>query len=164
MQQPRIRSICPEDLAQLFDLLRAKAEFDGGADLLKATPEQIKSAFFDKQPRTNALVAEIDDEVVGFATYFPTFSTFLAKPCMWLDDLFVTPVHRSRGIGKLLLDRLAHIAKEQGAERIDWTVATTNERGQAFYRRIGAKVQTGTITATLDKTGIDKLAASVSTE
>ncbi|MEO0488056.1 MAG: GNAT family N-acetyltransferase [Cyanobacteria bacterium P01_A01_bin.123] len=157
MQNPTIRQAKQDDLLQMLELLRAKAEFDGGIELLKATADEINEAFFGERPRVSAIVAEIGDELVGFATFFETFSTFLAKPCLWLDDLFVVPSHRSQGVGKLLLKELAHLAKYAGVARIDWNVAATNPRGQAFYEQIGAKIRRGTLTVRLDAAAIADL-------
>jgi GNAT superfamily N-acetyltransferase len=148
------------DLPQILELLRSKAEFDGGVELMKATPEQIGAALFGAHPRAAALVADVDGKLVGIATFFETFSTFLAEPCLWLDDLFVDSKCRSRGVGRLMLVELARIAVQRGAKRIDWTVAASNVRGQQFYERAGAKLRKNSLVARLDEPAIRRLAGA----
>lgn len=158
MPRTTIRPAHRGDLPQIFELLRSKAECSGGFEFVMATAEQIDEALFGKQPRASALVAEGEQGLVGIATYFETYSTFLAQTCLWLDDLFVAVGERSRGVGKLLLEELARLAVKQGISRIDWTMAATNDRGQAFYQRMGATIRTGTLTARLDQPAIERLA------
>ena len=158
MTTPEIRAARPGDLSQLLVLLRAKAAFDGGVELLKATPEEIDSALFGDRPRVSVIVAEGSDKLVGMATYFETFSTFLAKPCLWLDDLFVDSNYRSHGIGRLLLSELARVAQGLGAARIEWSVSAKNDRGQDFYRRAGATIRNGAKLVRLDEASIADLA------
>ena len=143
----------------MMTLLRGKAAFDGGVHLLEATSDQITEAFFGESPRAYVLVAEQSGTLVGMATYFPIFSTFLAQSGIWLADLYVDPDFRCEGIGEQLMTALAHVAKSKGAARIDWTVARANERGQAFYRSLGATIRTTVRTARLDQTAIRQLAA-----
>ena len=100
-----------------------------------ATEEQLRQAFFSSSPKAQVLLAVIDGEAIGLATYFPTFSTYLAKPGIWLDDLYVREGYRSRGVGKALMAELARTAKGLGCGRIEWTVALSNDRGIAFYER-----------------------------
>ena len=97
-------------------------------------------------------------QLVGLATYYPTFSTFLARPGLWLDDLFVDEEYRSRGVGMALMARLARIAEGRGCGRIEWTAAADNERGIAFYERCRASVRHGTRYIRLPREGIERLA------
>jgi GNAT superfamily N-acetyltransferase len=106
------------------------------------------------------LIAEIDREPVGFASYFLTFSSFLARPGLWMDDLYVHPQARGSGAGTALLCRLARLAEERGCARVEWTVAAANERGIGFYRKHGATVQESVRLARLDRAGIRTLADS----
>lgn len=133
-----IRPIRESELSELLELIRAKAEFDGCPESLLATTESLRQALFSPQPAAHALVAEVEGRVIGMATYYAIFSTFIAKPGLWLDDLFVYPELRSRGIGEALIRRLSSIAKAGGCGRIDWHVSNLNERGKKFYLRIGA--------------------------
>ena len=156
--QPVIRHAVEADLSAVIALLRRKAEFDGCPDALEATPDALAEAWFANPPRAFALVADLDGQLVGLATYYPTFSTFLARPGLWLDDLFVHAEHRSCGVGLALMSRLARIAEERGCGRIEWTVALSNERGIVFYERHHASVGHGTRYVRLTREGIARLA------
>ena len=104
------------------------------------------------------LFAEIESHVVGFAIYFLTFSSFLARPGIWLEDLFVDESSRGRGAGKALMSHLGLLAEQRGYGRVEWVAATDNAKGLAFYERNGAQVQDTIRVLRLDRTGISKLA------
>ncbi len=123
-----------------MELICLKAEFDGCPQLVQTTPEKLEHDLFGQKPLAFILIAEIEQNSVGFATYHFTYSTFLAKPCIWLDDLYVKPEYRSKGIGEGLINKLCQIAQSLDCGRIDWIVAAHNERGIKFYQRIGAKI------------------------
>lgn len=148
------------DLSQLMELLRGKAEFDGGLHLLRATRAELEEAFFGTPPRCEVLVADDAGELLGFATFFPTFSTYLARPGLWLDDLFVKADRRSRGIGGMLVRELSRIADRRACARIEWSVATGNRRGIAFYEGFGARLREDGRLARLDAEAIAKLASA----
>ena len=156
--QPVIRHVVEADLPAVLGLLRLKAEFDGCPDALEASPDRLRQAWFSTPPRAFALVADIGGRLVGLATYYPTFSTFLARPGLWLDDLFVREGYRNRGVGLALMARLARVAEERGCGRIEWTVALGNERGIAFYERHHASVRHGARYVRLASDGIGRLA------
>lgn len=136
----QIRPVRKDELPTLLALIRAKAEFDGCPESLRATVESLREALFCPKPLAHALVAEVDGKLVGMATYYAIFSSFIAKPGLWLDDLFIYPESRNRGIGEAFLRRLSTIAKAAGCGRIDWHVSNFNERGKKFYLRIGATI------------------------
>lgn len=155
---PIVRHAVAADISAIMDLLRLKADFDGCPDAFDATPASLGEAWFSDPPKAFALVAEVNGQLVGVATYFPTFSTFLARPGLWLDDLFVREEYRSRGVGEALMTRLARIAEERGCGRIEWTVAARNVRGVAFYERHHASVRHDTRYVRLSLEGIARLA------
>jgi GNAT superfamily N-acetyltransferase len=155
--KPLIRQGTEADLPPIMELIRLKAEFDGCPDTLEATPDKLREAWFSDPPQAHILIAELDGRVVGIATYFQTFSTFLARPGIWLDDLFVREESRSRGVGKALMAGLARVAQEQGCGRIEWTVALSNERGIAFYECHGATVRDLSRCVRLNREGIERL-------
>jgi GNAT superfamily N-acetyltransferase len=157
-----VRHACEADLPVIMELLVLKAEFDGCREALVATEEQLRQAFFSSTPKAQVLLAVIDGRAIGLATYFQTFSTYVGKPGIWLDDLYVREGYRSRGVGKALMAELARIAKGLGCGRIDWTVALSNERGIAFYERHGATVYHRTRCVRLGPAGIERLAEEVS--
>jgi GNAT superfamily N-acetyltransferase len=153
-----IRLACETDMPAVMELLVLKAEFDGCRDALVATEEQLRQAFFSAPPKAQVLLALVDGQAIGLATYFPTFSTYVGKPGIWLDDLYVREGYRGRGIGKALMARLAQLAEDLGCGRIDWTVALSNDRGIAFYERHGARVHHAGRCVRLGADAIERLA------
>ena len=103
------------------------------------TEEKLERALFGERPYAETLIAENGDEPVGFALFFHNFSTFLAQPGIYLEDLFVLPEHRGSGIGRALLERLAQLAVERGCGRLEWAVLDWNEGAIRFYERLGAR-------------------------
>lgn len=140
----QIRLARTEDLPEIMQLLRLKADFDGCPQALKATASQLEQTLFSAEPMAYILLAEVDGikPPVGFASYHFTFSTFLAKPSIWLDDLYIKSDYRNRSIGAKLIQRLCAIAHKKGCGRIDWTVDVDNAAGIRFYQRMGGKLQT----------------------
>jgi len=155
-----IRHVEEHELQQLFGLLKAKAEFDGASHLLVATEETLRDALFSSNPMARALVAVENGALVGTATYYATFSSFIAKPCLWLDDLYVYEAHRSRGVGRALVKRLCEIAHMHGCGRIDWVVATLNSNGRGFYASLGASIFETVRLARLEENEIRALATA----
>lgn len=156
--QPIIRYAGHEDMPALMRLLQLKADFDGCRDGFVATPEALSEAWFGDPPKAFALVADVESELVALATYYPTFSTFLARSGLWLDDLFVRAEYRGRGIGMALMSRLARIAEAQGCGRIEWTVALSNKHGIAFYERNRASIHHDARYVRLSREGVARLA------
>ncbi|MGV0102628.1 GNAT family N-acetyltransferase [Nostoc sp. DSM 114160] len=135
-----IRYANKRDIPAIMELIYLKAEFDGCPESLEANPQKLEIDLFGDNPLAFVLLAEVDGYTIGLATYHFIYSTFLAKPGIWLDDLYVKAEYRSHRVGQALMLRLCQIAKEKGCGRIDWTVAVSNERGINFYERIGAKI------------------------
>ncbi len=153
-----VRDVQEQELPQLLALLEASASFDGAAHSLVATVETLRQALFSNAPMARAIVAVVGDELVGTATYYATFSSFLAKPCLWLDDLFVYEALRSKGIGRALVKHVCKIAYAQGCGRVDWVVATQNANGRGFYTRLGASIFESVRLARLEENAIRALA------
>ena len=126
------------DVAPIVQLIRELAEFERLTHLLQVTPEKLRPHLFGEKPAAEAMVAETQGQVVGFALFFTNFSTFLAQPGLYLEDLFVQPEHRGNGIGEAMLTRLAALAVERGYGRFEWSVLDWNENAIRFYRRMGA--------------------------
>ncbi|HEY9646510.1 MAG TPA: GNAT family N-acetyltransferase [Chroococcidiopsis sp.] len=135
-----VREAIATDLPAIMQLLALKAAFDGAPESLQATPEQLARDLFGPSPRCAVLLVESDGQAIGFATYHSIYSTFLAKPGLWLDDLFIKEGYRHQGIGRSLMARLCEIAQRLGCARIDWTVDVVNHSGIQFYQSIGATV------------------------
>jgi GNAT superfamily N-acetyltransferase len=133
-----IRPAAPGDVDELLRLIRDLAEYEKLAHMAAGTPPLLHEALFGARPSCEAIVAELGGRSVGFALYFTTFSTFLCKPGVYLEDLFVEPAHRGAGIGKALLRSLAAIAIERDCGRFEWRVLDWNEPSIRFYRSLGA--------------------------
>jgi GNAT superfamily N-acetyltransferase len=135
-----IRAATPADADELMRLIRGLAEYEKLADMCVGTPAMLREELFGARPSCEALVAERGGRSVGFALYFTTFSTFLCKPGLYLEDLFVEPAHRGAGIGKALLRSLAALAMERDCGRFEWRVLDWNEPSIRFYESLGATV------------------------
>ena len=128
------------DVGAIVQLIRDLAEFEQLTHLLQVTPEKLRPQLFGERPAAEALVAERGGEVVAFALFFTNFSTFLAQPGLYLEDLYVKPEHRGAGIGRALLKRLAALANERQYGRFEWSVLDWNENAIRFYQGMGATV------------------------
>lgn len=156
-----VQPVQPEHIPELLRLLRAKARFDGAEQGLLATEESMASELFGPNPKAQAIVATVGGKVAGMATYFQTFSSFLVKPGLWLDDLFVDEPFRGQGLGRELLRSLCKQAAASGVARIDWIVSTENEGGKDFYRRMGATIFEGVRLARIEEASIHEYANDV---
>jgi GNAT superfamily N-acetyltransferase len=138
------------DVGAIVQLIRELAEFEQLSHLVQVTPEKLRPQLFGERPAAEALVAEVatvDDgivkgarEVVAFALFFTNFSTFLAQPGLYLEDLYVKPEHRGTGIGRALLKRLAELAVARQCGRVEWSVLDWNASAIRFYEGMGATV------------------------
>lgn len=127
------------DVDTVYDLIVALAEYEQLRHRVTGTRELLETALFGPRPSAEAVVAEIDSNPVGFALFFHTFSTFICRPGMWLEDLFVVPEHRRAGIGRMLLSHVAAVAVERRCVRLEWSVLTWNEPAFHFYAALGAE-------------------------
>ena len=124
-------------------MIRALAEYERLTHLVTATEDALAAALGGPRPCAEALIArETADSraALGFALFFPNFSTFLARPGLWLEDLFVYPEHRGRGVGRRLLAEVGAVARERGCGRLEWAVLDWNQSAIAFYQGMGATV------------------------
>ena len=135
-----LRAAAPADAALIFALVRELAEYEKLAGEVAATEQQIAAALFGSEPRLFCEIAEWSGEPAGFAVWFLNFSTFRGRHGIYLEDLFVRPAFRKRGIGKALMARLAKRCAEEGYARFEWAVLDWNAPSIAFYRSIGAQV------------------------
>jgi GNAT superfamily N-acetyltransferase len=133
-----VRQAREADVERIHSLVVELATYERSAHQVKATPDQLRAALFGAQPAAYALVAEIADQVVGFALYFRNFSTWEGVHGIYLEDLYVQPQHRGAGHGKALLSSLAALAVERGYARLEWAVLNWNQSSIDFYRALGA--------------------------
>ena len=134
----QLRFAIPADVPAILGLIRELAEYERLLDQVVADEAALHRALFGERPYVEALVSIVADETVGFALFFHNFSTFLGKPGMYLEDLYVRPKFRSQGLGKALLTQVARIAVERDCGRMEWSVLDWNEPSIRFYKRMGA--------------------------
>lgn len=137
-----IRTATNADVPLMLDLIRALAEYERLSHEVSATEDALRATLFGERPYAQSLIAETDGVAAGFALYFHNYSTFLAKPGIYLEDLFVRPAQRGKGIGRALLVELARVAVERDCGRLEWSVLDWNEPAIRFYRSLGAKMMT----------------------
>ena len=155
-----VRPARAEDSALVLDFIQQLARYEKLEAECVATVEQIRTTLFGPEARAEVLLAFQGSEAVGFAVYFYSYSTFLAKPGIYLEDLFVKPEKRGLGIGKRIFVELLRIAKEKNCGRFEWSVLDWNEPAIKFYESLGAKAQGEWIRYRLDEEQISRLAGS----
>lgn len=163
MSSYAIRPAKAGDTPVILQFIRELAEFEHLADRVAAEEGTLKRHLFGDVPRAECLLAEIDGAAVGFALYFHNFSTFVGRPGLYLEDIFVRPAFRRHGIGRGFFCELARIAVERDCGRIEWAVLDWNERAIAFYDGLGAEPIVGWTGYRLDRAHIETLAASPQT-
>ena len=133
-----IREATPDDVPTIAELIRALADYEKLSHEAVFSADDLRKALFGERRYAEVLLAEEAGEVVAFALFFHNFSTFLAKPGIYLEDLFVRPERRGEGHGRALLAALARVAVERGCGRLEWSVLDWNEPSIAFYGALGA--------------------------
>jgi GNAT superfamily N-acetyltransferase len=135
-----LRPAAPADVPAIVGLIRELAVFEKLEHLVVVTPESLLPQLFGARPGAEAMVGEVGGQVVAFALFFHNFSTFLGKPGLYLEDLYVQPAHRGTGLGKALLQHLGALAVARGCGRFEWSVLDWNENAIRFYESMGATV------------------------
>lgn len=130
----------PADCDVLFQLIKELAEYEKLSHAVTGDAVALKEHLFGSPKYVEAILAEYTGQAVGFALFFHNYSTFLTKPGIYLEDLFVLPEYRQQGIGRELITKVAEIAVERGCGRLEWSVLDWNEPAIAFYRRMGASI------------------------
>jgi hypothetical protein len=137
---PALRPAQPSDAAVIVELIRELAAYEKLEHLVVATPESIAPHLFGPRPAAEVVLAEAEGRVAGFALFFTNFSTFLGRPGLYLEDLYVRPAFRGLGLGRALLEHLGALAVQRGCGRFEWSVLDWNEPAIEFYRRMGAEL------------------------
>lgn len=154
-----IRPARPGDEREIFRLLRELAVFEKLEHELTGSSDELAGHLFGERPAAEALVAERAGRVVGYALFFSTYSTFLTRPGLYLEDLYVSESERGTGVGKSLLRQVARIAVERQAGRLEWSVLDWNRRAIEFYEACGASVMADWRTCRVMGLELQKLAA-----
>ena len=155
-----IRPATPADLPVIVKLIRDLAEYERLSDKVTLDEARLRDHLFGPRPYCEVLLAEDAGRVVGFALFFHNYSTFLAKPGLYLEDLFVEPAERGKGHGKALLVALARLAVERGCGRVEWAVLDWNEPSINFYKSLGANPEDEWTVFRLTGDALAKLASS----
>ncbi len=152
-----IRPAIAADASTILHFIRALADYERLLHEVVATEEALVATLFTASPAAEVLLAEVEGAAVGFALFFPTYSTFLAKPGIHLEDLFILPEHRGRGYGRALLARLAAITVERDCGRLEWSVLDWNTPAIDFYTALGAEPMADWTTFRLTGAALERL-------
>jgi GNAT superfamily N-acetyltransferase len=137
-EHTRLRFAAPEDAELILEFVKGIADYERMADQVQATAENFRRYVFEEK-KVEVIICEYDGAPAGFALFFYNFSTFLGRPGIYIEDIFVKPPFRGRGLGKLLLTFIAHLAVERNCGRVEWTCLDWNEPSIAFYKSQGAR-------------------------
>lgn len=154
----RIRPAIEADVPRILGFIRGLAEYEKLAHEVNANEDSLRTTLFGERRFAEVLLAERDGVAEGFALFLHHYSTFLAQPVLYLEDLFVLPEARGRGVGDALLRRLARLACERGCGRLEWSVLDWNEPAIRFYRRLGAEPMSDWTVFRVTGTALERLA------
>ena len=155
----RIEPATELDIPLILEFIRGLAEYEGHLDRVEATEERIRKTLFGAEPAADVVLAYENELAVGFAVFFYTYSTFVGQPGLYLEDLYVKPEARGKGVGRALLRYLARLAKGKGCGRIEWAVLNWNDSAIRFYKNLGAVPMVDWDVYRLRRDEVDKLAA-----
>lgn len=154
-----IRTTTEADVPIILRLIQELADYERAPDAVVTTEGGLRDVLFGASPSAEVLLALEEGEPIGFAVYFYSFSTWLGRPGIYLEDLFVRPTARGKGYGRALLERLAQIAQDRGCGRMEWAVLDWNDPAIQFYKKLGAEPMTEWTVFRLTQEGIAKLAS-----
>ncbi len=134
-----LRPATPADAATVYQLVFELASYERAPEAVEATPQAFAAQLAAERPPFECLLAELDGQVAGFTLFFPNYSTWLGRPGIWIEEIYVRPAFRGQGVARALLRRVAALARERGCGRLDFSVLDWNELAHGFYRRVGAR-------------------------
>jgi GNAT superfamily N-acetyltransferase len=159
--RPQISKATEKDVPAILDLIRQLSEYERLSDQVTANEQKLRDTLFGERPAAEVLLATVEGETLGFAVFFTNYSTFLAKPGIYLEDLFVKEPARGNGIGTALLEHLAKLAVERGCGRMEWSVLDWNGPSIRFYESLGAVAMNEWRTFRLSGEPLQKLAGQL---
>jgi GNAT superfamily N-acetyltransferase len=159
-----IREAKRSDVELIFSLIVELAEYERAADRVLGSEPLLDAALFGPDPVAEAVIAELDERPVGFALWFRTFSTWLCRPGLWLEDLYVSPPQRRSGVGRTLLAHVARTAVERGYGRVEWSALHWNAPALTFYEALGAEVMDEWKVHRLEGQALQRMAAGTAGE
>jgi GNAT superfamily N-acetyltransferase len=159
-QSITLRLATPDDTGLILDFIRQLADYEKLSHEVVADEASLRASLFEGRQVAEVVIASWNERPAGFALFFHNFSTFLGRPGIYLEDLFVVPAMRGKGIGQVLLSHLARIAVERGCGRFEWSVLDWNVDAIRFYERLGAKAMDGWTTYRVTGEALERLAES----
>jgi GNAT superfamily N-acetyltransferase len=154
-----ITPITPPEVPAVLELIRELARFEHLENEVTATMELMTQSLFGPQPAAGALVARADGEVAGYAIYYFTFSTFLGRPGIWLEDVYVRPAFRKRGIAHQLIEAVARVGVKRDCGRYEWMALNWNEPALQVYRKLGARTMSEWVLLRMNRAQLQQLGA-----
>ena len=154
-----ITKITSARVPELLKLIHELAKFERLEHEVEATVQSLRASFFSPQPVAGALLADCDGKLAGYAIYFFTFSSFVGRAGIWLEDVYVRPKYRQQGVGGALIRAIAQVGVERNCGRYEWTVLNWNEKALNFYHSLGARVMDEWLLLRLDAAGLRRIAA-----
>ncbi|WP_058909752.1 GNAT family N-acetyltransferase [Entomohabitans teleogrylli] len=153
-----IRQARPEDAAAIYDMIYELAVYEKAPEEVVTTPDEIRETLFGAGSKTEALICEIEDKIVGYAVFFTSYSTWLGRNGIYMEDLYISPAYRGNGAGRAMLKNIAQCAVERQCGRLEWSVLDWNQPAIDFYRSIGALPQSEWVRYRLDGEALLKFA------
>src|SRR5262249_24911463 len=153
-----IDQITREEVPELMELIRELARFEKLEHEVEATPEMLSDSLFGPKPVAGALIGRADGQMAGYALYFFTFSSFIGRPGIWLEDLYVRPVFRRHGLGRAMIEAVARIGAERNCGRFEWTALNWNKNALDFYRKLGAQMMDDWVLVRMNSDGLRHVA------
>jgi GNAT superfamily N-acetyltransferase len=155
-----IKPVTPAEIPALLDLIRDLARFERLEHEMEATLESLRESLFGPNPSVGALLARENDVIAGYAVYFFTFSSFLGRRGLWLEDVYVRPEFRHRGVGRRLIESVARIGAEKNCGRFEWTALNWNKPALDVYQKMGARAMDEWVLFRLNAEGMRKLGSA----